>query len=700
MAEEITDETKELREKYDTYLEEWKPIRDAGNKDMKYVAGDPWDPAERLNREANDRVCISTDELSQYINQLNNNVRQNKRSAKVTPLGSGANDKTGQQISSMIRGIEYESKAQQAYICAFENATSRSYGFWVIRKRYVDDRSFNQKLHVARIPNPNSVLMDPFIKEIDGSDQKGCFLTDRISHTEFKKKWKNAKLVDFNTEHQVYAPKWVDDKTVQVGEHWYVDEKPQTLIEFVTPHEIKHLYKSEITKQKLDIRENAVWFPDGKHYPITNDRDLMVKEVKQQFTNGLEILEENEWEGQFIPVIPVFGKELYVNKGSGDVRMLESLIRKAQDPYMLYCYYRTCEAEVVGQTPKTPFVGAVGQFKSDKASWENLHKIPRAFVQYDVVTDQNGTPLPPPSRPNYEPAIQALELGAEAMKRQIQSSIGMYNTSVGRSDTKASSGVAINALDRQSDEGTFHFINNFDFSLQHSYRCMLEMFDYVYDSPRDVPIVDREGKYSYFALTQDKAGNIVEHNGDHNVTIETGPSFDSQRDEVDAFIETLSNMPGMFQVVADLLVKAKNMGPLGDQIAERLTPPQFKQPQPMTPEAQQALQQMQQKLQAINAHAQQVEKRLAQLVQERQSKILDLQFRRAMTTMQEQTKLALGLLKAKIEEGKTLTDKEWNELELMHTSALTAATQASQQAHEFNMAQFEADNQPEPVQAS
>jgi acetoin utilization deacetylase AcuC-like enzyme len=181
------------------------------------------------------------------------------------------------------------------------------------------------------------------------------------------------------------------------------------------------------------------------------------------------------------------------------------------------------------------------------------------------------------------------------------------------------------------------------------------------------------------------------------VTVVTGPSFDSQRDEVDDFITNLAKIPQMFGLVADLLVKAKNMGPLGDQIADRLTPPQFKQPAPMPPEAQQALQGMQQKLMAINAHSQQVEKRLAQLVQEKQAKIIDNQFKQAMQTMDQQTQLAIAWIKAKVDVGTQLGEQEWKELELIHNSALEAAKLAAQHAHEFSMAQFEAENQPEPA---
>jgi urocanate hydratase len=117
----------------------------------------------------------------------------------------------------------------------------------------------------------------------------------------------------------------------------------------------------------------------------------------------------------------------------------------------------------------------------------------------------------------------------------------------------------------------------------------------------------------------------------------------------------------------------------------------------MPPEAQQALQGMQQKLMAINAHSQQVEKRLAQLVQEKQAKIIDNQFKQAMQTMDQQTQLAIAWIKAKVDVGTQLGEQEWKELELIHNSALEAAKLAAQHAHEFSMAQFEAENQPEPA---
>ena len=52
------------------------------------------------------------------------------------------------------------------------------------------------------------------------------------------------------------------------------------------------------------------------------------------------------------------------------------------------------EAEEAGLTPKSPFLGYVGQFETDNEAWTNLTKVPVAFVQSDVVVDEAGSPLP------------------------------------------------------------------------------------------------------------------------------------------------------------------------------------------------------------------------------------------------------------------------------------------------------------------
>lgn len=115
----------EIRERYDYDLNEWRPIRDEAKKDMRFVAGDPWEPGERKAREEAKRPCLAPDELNQYFNQAINDIRANPRAAKFTPQGNGATDETAEFYANKWREIEYRSKSPIVYTPAFENAIHR-----------------------------------------------------------------------------------------------------------------------------------------------------------------------------------------------------------------------------------------------------------------------------------------------------------------------------------------------------------------------------------------------------------------------------------------------------------------------------------------------------------------------------------------------------------------------------------------------
>ena len=66
MAKKKALKPKEIREAYSDYRSEWQDIRDEAQKDMRYVAGDPWDPEDRQQREDAGRPCISLDEINQH----------------------------------------------------------------------------------------------------------------------------------------------------------------------------------------------------------------------------------------------------------------------------------------------------------------------------------------------------------------------------------------------------------------------------------------------------------------------------------------------------------------------------------------------------------------------------------------------------------------------------------------------------------
>jgi hypothetical protein len=690
---------KEIRDNFDKDMAEWRPIRDEATTDMRYVAGDPWDPIERKARKDEGRLCLSFDELGQYINQLVNSVKQNKRAIKVIPAGNGASDKTAEMRAGLIRQIEYRSNAQSAYTTGFENAVQRSYGFWRVITKYKDPRkTADRELRIQRIPNPDTVLLDQFCKEADCSDMEHAFVLESYTEEEFARKWPNAEKKSFDSADMALAPAWIKAGRVQVAEYWKVKHNKRVVADF-PDGSVQPL--DEIGSPAYDPKTRTLALSGAPPIQVIGVREIDERSVCQYITNGVEILEENDWPGTLIPIVPVYGKELYIDRGAGAKRELMSLIRLARDPLTLYCSYRTQQAETAKMSPMTPWVGYEGQFDTE-TDWATLHKIPTAYAEVKAMLDASGQAvLPLPQRQTYDPPIQSLELGAEAARRAIQAAMGINALPTAAQRNNEKSGVALERISTQSAQGSFHFIDNFDIALELTGRILNELIDSVYDTEgREEGIRKPDDTYKIIKMNTsqpypDEAGNANHYPvsvGQHEVTISTGPSYQSQREEANAFMDTLANAhPELFARFADLAIKHRNLGPLGDEMAARVTPPEFLSQDgkdPLDPRAAAVVREAQGQLQQMQEAMGELQKQLNELQLERKGRLIEAD-----------TKKEIAAIQADVDKFKITVDAHVKG-EQMESNEEIAQLRVDMQWQiaqlEARLEKFKIENQPEP----
>lgn len=584
----------DIRKDFVYFRDYWREQHEEMKTDLRFVSGDPWDSQERQAREDNHRPVLCPDELGQYLNSAINNLRQNQRAIKVNPAGEGATDQIAEQRGAIISGIEYRSDAQQAYTNAFECALNCGLGFWrVSTKRLKGSKNVEPCIRI--IDNPLSVLPDPDAKEPDFSDQKRCFIIDTIRQRDFERKYPKAQKRGFSAEEIALAPEWFFGENMTVAEYWRIDGYDE----------------------------------DGNGGKVT-----------QYITNGLEILEENPWAGSWIPAIVLPGKQVFVPKGGNIKRQYFSMIRKARGPQMMLAYIASQEAEEYGMAPRAPFVGYVGQFTTDKDAWDALNKIPRSYVQVDPVVDVNGgQPLPLPTRTPFQPNAQAYEIGFERWRRSIQSAMGITPLPTAAQRQNEKSGIALEKIQTQQDIGAFHFTDNFDRALEFCGKQIDELITKVIDTRRQVQARTPDDKSHLLHVapegSEPPAGaqpNQVfnPQAGEWDVTISTGPSYQSQRDRASQFIDLLVQeidaLPVPPQAKATILslgVKMKDLGPEGDQIAKILDPQGGGEPVP--PQAQQMIAQLQQQLQVTQIMAQKLMGENQQLQFEKKAQIVQNQ---------------------------------------------------------------------------
>ncbi len=685
----------EIRSNWEDAKAYWEPIYHAGDIDVRYATKGPWDEADYLARGcaadgSGGRPTLALDELTQYRNQLKNQVRQNKRAIKVKPEGDGASDETALQRAGIIRGIEYKSKAQQAYSTAFDNCVDRSFGFVKLTTDF-DPGTFNRRIEIKPVPNPRVIYLSPEFKEPDASDCGWSFEIDRVSEKEFRKRWPKAEFRSFTPELIAEAPTWFISsdrgKFVQIASYCRVEQgkKKLALLQDGSTADLSQYPGAKITKAKTMEGEEVdlLTLPDGKQAIVVKVRDDNDPKVVQYVTNGIEILETNPLDFTEVPIIPCFGPETWVTENGGSSkREFGSLIRPARGAYKSYCYACSGAIERLGQDPKTPYEGLEGQFNTN-TPFQELAVNPLGYVEFSAVELPNGQTYTTLPKRNYsEPQIQQYMLAAEAFRRAIQAAMGGSPLPTAAQRQNQKSGVALERIEESTAQGQFHFIDNYDRMLQRIGRMMDAAMNVVYSptgfAGREVPFNGEDGEHKVVRINKftpegqpDPESFHMGESGSHGVTIDTGPSSQSQRDAADKFSADLLQRPEILgptpnKVVAEV-VKLQNLGPVGTRIADLIAPPDDKGADPQVAAAQQIIQQMAQEIEAL--------KRGDAI------KLEEIKLRKYVCDEQEKTKRTLGLVQIDVAEAETLLERELGVIQSTADRAHGASESERQRQH-------------------
>jgi len=183
-------------------------------------------------------------------------------------------------------------------------------------------------------------------------------------------------------------------------------------------------------------------------------------------------------------------------------------------------------------------------------------------------------------RPTREapPMMPIAEMNmAQNMQASIQSTIGIYDASIGKAGNE-SSGRAILARQGEADTGTFEFVDNLANAMRRIGILLVEMIPKVYDTERILRIKNPDGSGDFVeinkVITDEETGKEVVINdlamGKHDVTVTTGSSYATKRIETaDSMLQFMQAVPQAGQVAADLVAENMDFNN-SEEIASRL----------------------------------------------------------------------------------------------------------------------------------
>lgn len=526
-------------------------------EDLKFGAGDQWPVELQNSRNLESRPVIVVNKVDNYCRQVSNQQRQQRPRIKVHATNTHEDMVDAQTISGIIRHIEVNSNADHAYDNAFEYAVRMGWGYMRVRTDYISEDSFDQEVYIDAVDNPFTVYFDPNSVLPDGSDADRCLITTMMLKEEFRKLYPDAN--DGGTSFTQRGTgdsqsEWITKEDIRLAEYYYtVKEKAKLYL----------------------LSDGTATFADDKDFftrlanygiEVVDTRDSYKKTIKYCKLTAVEVLEERDWAGKYIPIVPVYGRHIVI----GDKRKKFGMIRYAKDPQRMYNFWQTSITEGVALAPKAKWLLAEGQDEGHENDWTNANIKSFPLLRYKQ-TDIDGRPAPPPTRLQPEPPQAGIMAAAMGVDNDIKAIMGVFDPAqLGQGNI---SGKALNGQQQQVDLTNFDYYDNLTRSISHVGKICLDLIPKIYDTERVMRIIGDDGKPELLTINQrDSVGRVLNDIsvGQYDVVMETGPGYNSKRQEaVDNMLPLLSAAPELMQVAGDLVFRNMDW-PGADIIADRL----------------------------------------------------------------------------------------------------------------------------------
>jgi len=483
-------------ERFDRDEENVATERNLQIKDLEYLANAPWPDDVRRKRVDQKRPMISVNIIPSYVDQVVGDMRQNKISIKIRAMDENSDEEGARVREGLIRQIEYASNAENIYLRAGTSTVQMGYGAWRVNTRRVHEGTQNQEIYLQAV-NPHNTLIDSASILDDGSDATHGFIFESMKYRDFEHNWPDAKRLSWqDVLGNSPQGRWYKSDELIIAEYYYQRiEPPRNLLilsdgtEIFEPDLANELGMSGDSNR--DDIEMILW--EQRQIIIQDEEKIETKAIYYCKMSGAEILEgPTKIAGKYIPIIPVYGKRINIK---GEIKT-RGLTRNAIVPSQLYNYQLTAQLEVLSLQPKVPYIGTPKQFEGHP-EWNRANLGTESLLKYNPDPQAEGKP----AREAGPQISQSMFAASEQCMKDIQRTTGIHDASLGAKSNETS-GRAILARQRESDNANFAYQDNLALSVAHTGRVILDMIPDVYDSPRTIRTMAMNGDTDNIKINQ------------------------------------------------------------------------------------------------------------------------------------------------------------------------------------------------------
>lgn len=553
---------------------------------MLFREGDQWDH-DTATVDMEDSIELTINLTDAFVRRVVNNIKQQRPRGKCHPVGDGADVELAEIINGIGRHVEARSEASVAYDLAAERAVDAGEGYFRLIAEYESPRSFRKDLRILPIRNIFSVHMDPGAIMPSGADQTWCLISTKMKREEYKRRYPNAKNVQWNEiDRDSGRLDWEDKEEIRLAEYFRIRENAEKLylIRGQNGEELA-LYRSELPRREDGkvVIDDVVQRLAQRGFRIDGERDSTKRQVEWFRLNGLVMVDRQELPGTWIPVFRVQGNAVDID---GKVRT-RGMVEPMMDPQRMVNYGEVAKIKRLGLAPKAPWVAAEGQLDGHP-EWDDANKKTYSVLTYKPIVIETGSVpimIPAPTRQAPAQIEQGFSEFVQGMRSNLTAVAGMPNEPGQDTQGVVVSGRAIEKRQFLSDQAHFQYYDNATQGIAQCWRVIAEWIPAYMSEPGRVQRIIGEDSTPQMVTLNEKVSEQGDDGkstdrirndlsvGKYDVVMDTGPGYDTKREEgADNMIELLK-IPALAEIIAktapDLVFRSIDH-PYMQELADRL----------------------------------------------------------------------------------------------------------------------------------
>lgn len=516
--------------------------RDQANAELRFctVTGGQWEGW--LETHYQDRSKIELDQVSDYLYRTYGQWVENRLSVNYEPDDDATSDEDAELLDGLFRRDMRKDNGYLAVDSAVFESMACGIGAWHLSTRYADEEDpedDSQDIFVEQINNAYSMVAFGPARRVDKADATRCTILFPYTRQAFEEKWPDAQVVSAAAPDDRSWFNWSNRNLV------YVACRYDVRVTNVTMHTWAHPVTGEI--ERLTDKELE---DDRAELVNAGFQEIKVKRIRQRqvfktlFCGG-DILEpEKRIAGKYIPVIPVYAYRSFVD----GVEYYHGVIRKRMDSQRLLNMSASLLAEEAAYNHEPKPLVAPEQVQGLESHWAaDRHNKP--YLPIHPLRNDDGEI----QVPGILGTLEGARLGQAAQSLiEITSNFIQQGTGGAPQDTldTDASGKAINAVLKRVDLNTRPVFDNISAAMKHFgevYRCMAAE---VYRDNRSMKLPNEKGDVRGVRLMEMRASpdGITYGNdparGKFNVVVDTGPSYETQREETIVALKDIAQALG------------------------------------------------------------------------------------------------------------------------------------------------------------